>query len=93
MGRYIPPSLQPAPLTAEEQEEIRRREERKDRLHRNYLRRKASGAQKRYEDKIKAAKKADMEAKNARLRAEDMARGVFIPVRQLPRQEPQKAAL
>ena len=93
VGRYVPPSLQPVPLTAEEQEEIRRREERKDRLHRNYLRRKASGAQKRYEDKIKAAKKADMEAKNAKLRAEDMARGVFIPVSQLPRQEPQKAAL
>ena len=33
--------------------EIRKREERKDRLHQNYLKRKASGAQKRYEDKIK----------------------------------------
>ena len=93
VGRYIPPSLQPVPLTPEEQEEIRRREERKDRLHRNYLRRKVSGAQKRYEDKIKAAKKAEIEAKKAAIRAEDMAKGVFIPVSQLPKQEPQRAAM
>ena len=42
MGRYIPPSLQPVPLTLEEQEELRKKEERKDRLHQNYLRRKAN---------------------------------------------------
>ena len=54
LGRYIPPSLQPVPLTPEEQEELQKKEERKDRLHQNYLKRKASGAQKRYEDKIKA---------------------------------------
>ena len=52
LGRYIPPSLQPVPLTPEEQEELQKKEERKDRLHQNYLKRKASGAQKRYEDKI-----------------------------------------
>ena len=93
LGRYIPPALQPVPLTAEEQEELRKKEARKDRLHQNYLRRKASGAQKRYEDKIKAAKKAKMEGNNARLRAEDIAQGVFIPVSQLPRQEPQRGIL
>ena len=65
LGRYIPPSLQPVPLTPEEQEELRKKEERKDRLHQNYLKRKASGAQKRYEDKIKAQKKAEMDAKKA----------------------------
>ena len=59
LGRYIPPSLQPVPLTPEEQEELRKKEERKDRLHQNYLKRKASGAQKQYEDKIKAKKKAE----------------------------------
>ena len=48
LGRYIPPSLQPVPLTPEEQEELRKKEERKDRLHQNYLKRKASGAQKQY---------------------------------------------
>ena len=35
LGRYIPPSLQPVPLTPEEQEELRKKEERKDRLHQN----------------------------------------------------------
>ena len=65
LGRYIPPSLQPVPLTPEEQEELQKKEERKDRLHQNYLKRKASGAQKRYEDKIKAKKKAEMDAKKA----------------------------
>ncbi len=44
-------------LTPEELEEIRKREERKDRLHQNYLKRKASGAQKRCEDKIKKRKR------------------------------------
>ena len=56
---------------------MRKREERKDRLHQNYLKRKASGAQKRYEDKIKAKKKAEMDAKKALIRAEDMKKGVF----------------
>lgn len=90
VGRYIPPGLQPAPLSPEQQEEIRKREERRDRLHQNYLKRKASGAQKRYEDKIKAEKKAELDARKAVLRAEDMARGVFIPVSNLPNLEPQK---
>ncbi len=70
LGRYIPPSLQPVPLTPEEQEELRKKEERKDRLHQNYLKRKASGAQKRYEDKIKAKKKAEMDAKKALISAD-----------------------
>ena len=74
----------------EELEEIRKREERKDRLHQNYLKRKASGAQKRYEDKIKKRKKAEIEAKKAAIRAEDIAKGVFVPVSSLPQREPQK---
>ena len=44
VGRYIPPALQPVPLTPEEQEELRKKEERKDRLHQNYLRRKATAS-------------------------------------------------
>ena len=90
LGRYIPPSLQPVPLTPEEQEELRKKEERKDRLHQNYLKRKASGAQKRYEDKIKAKKKAEMDAKKALIRAEDMKKGVFSTIGQLPKEEPRK---
>ena len=91
LGRYIPPSLQSVPLTPEEQEELQKKEERKDRLHQNYLKRKASGAQKRYEDKIKAKKKAEMDAKKALIRAEDMKKGIFSTVGQLPKEEPRKA--
>lgn len=93
LGRYIPPSLQPVPLTPEEQEELRKKEERKDRLHQNYLKRKASGAQKRYEDKIKVKKKAEMDAKKALIRAEDMKKGVFSTVGQLPKEEPRKGSI
>ena len=77
MGRYILPALQPVPLTPEEQEELRKKEERKDRLHQNYLRR----------------RKAQVEAAKAAIRAEDMEKGIFIPVSQLPKQEPRKATL
>ena len=77
LERYIPPSLQPVLLSTEEQEELRKKEERKDRLYQNYLKRKANGAQKRYEDKIKAKKRAEMDAKKALIRAEDMKKGVF----------------
>lgn len=93
LGRYIPPSLQPVPLTPEEQEELRKKEERKDRLHQNYLKRKASGAQKRYEDKIKAKKKAEMDAKKALILAEDMKKGIFSTVSQLPEEEPRKGSI
>ena len=79
-------------LIPEELEEIRKREERKDRLHQNYLKRKASGAQKRYEGKIKGRKKAEIEAKKAAIRAEDIAKGVFVPVSNLHHREPQKGA-
>ena len=93
VGRYIPPALQPVPLTPEEQEELRKKEERKDRLHQNYLKRKASGAQKQYEDKIKAKKKAEMDAKKAMIRAEDMKKGVFSTIGQLPKEEPRKGSI
>ena len=93
LGRYIPPSLQPVPLTPEEQEELQKKEERKDGLQQNYLKRKASGAQKRYEDKIKAKKKAEMDAKKALIRAEDMKKGVFSTIGQLPKEEPRKGSI
>ena len=90
VGRFVPPAFGEVELTPEELEEIRKREERKDRLHQNYLKRKASGAQKRYEDKIKRRKKAEIEAKKAAIRAEDIAKGVFVPVSSLPQREPMK---
>ena len=92
VGKFVPPAFGEVELTPEELEEIRKREESKDKLHQNYLKRKASGAQKRYEDKVKAKKKAEIDAKKAAIRAEDIARGVFVPVSSLPQREPQKGA-
>ena len=92
VGKFVPPAFGEVELTPEELEEIRKREERKDKLHQNYLKRKASGAQKRYEDKVKAKKKAEIDAKKAAIRAEDITRGVFVPVSSLPQREPQKGA-
>ena len=40
------------------------------------------------EDKVKTAKKAKIEARKAALRAEDVAKRVFIPVSNLPKAEP-----
>ena len=90
VGRFVPPAFGEVELTPEELEEIRKREERKDRFHQNYLKRKASGAQKRYENKIKDKRKAEIEAKKAAIRAENIAKGVFVPVSQLPAKEPKK---
>ncbi len=77
VGRYIPPALQPVPLTPEEPEELRKKEARKDRLHQNYLRRKANGKQKEWEERYNAKRKAKMEAAKAAIRAEDMENGIF----------------
>ena len=93
VGRYIPPALQPVPLTPEEQEELRKKEERKDRLHQNYLRRKANGKQKEWEERYNARRKAQVEAAKAAIRAENMEKGIFTTVSQLPRQEPRKATV
>ena len=93
VGRYIPPALQPVPLTPEEQEELRKKEERKDRLHQNYLRRKANGKQKEWEERYNARRKAKMEAAKAAIRAEDMEKGIFTTVSQLPKEEPRKATV
>ena len=93
VGRYVPPHFGEVNLTPEEQEALRKKEERKDRLHQNYLRRKANGKQKEYEDRIKTEKRRQMEAKKAALRAEDMAKGIYTTVASLPRQEPQRGTL
>ena len=93
VGRYVPPHFGEVNLTPEEQEALRKKEERKDRLHQNYLRRKANGKQKEYEDRIKTEKRRQMEAKKAALRAENMAKGIYTTVASLPRQEPQRGTL
>ena len=91
VGKYVPPHFGEVDLTPEELEALRKKEERKDRLHQNYLKRKASGWQREYYERTKSEKRRRMEEAKAAIRAEDMAKGVFIPVSQLPKQEPQKA--
>ena len=90
VGRFVPPAFGEVELTPEELEEIRKREERKDRLHQNYLKRKANGKQKEYEERTKAKKKAEIEARKQAIRTEDIAKGVFVPVSSLPQREPMK---
>ncbi len=93
VGRFVPPAFGEVELTPEELEEIRKREERKDRLHQNYLKRKANGKQKEYEERTKAKKKAEIEARKQAIRTEDIARGVFIPVSSLPQLGPRKGSV
>jgi predicted ATP-binding protein involved in virulence len=91
VGKYIPPHFGEVELTAEEQEELRKQQEHKEKMHQAYLKRKASWVQQRYDAKIKAKKKAEIDAKKAAIRAEDIANGVFVPVGQLPKMTPKVA--
>ena len=93
VGKYIPPAFRDVELTPEEQEAIRKKEELKDKRHQAYLRRKASGWQRQYEERTRAAKKAKIDAGKAAIRAEDMAKGIYAHVADLPRQEPKRAAM
>ena len=93
VGKYIPSAFRDVELTPEEQEALRKKEELKDRRHQAYLRRKASGWQRQYEERTKAAKKAKIDAKKAAIRQEDIERGVFSYVADLPRKEPRKATM
>lgn len=93
VGKYIPPAFREVELTPEEQEALRKKEELKDRRHQAYLRRKASGWQRQYEERTRAAKKAKIDAGKAAIRAEDMAKGIYAHVADLPRQEPKRAVM
>ena len=88
VGKYVPPHFGEVSLTSEEQDALRKKEELRERLRRNYMRRKANGKQKRYEDKVKAAKKAKIAARKSALRAEDMSKGIFVPAGALPKAKP-----
>jgi hypothetical protein len=91
VGKYVPPHFGEVNLTSEEQEGIRKREERKDKRRQAYLRRKESGWQRQYENRTKGAKKAAIDEKKDALRTEDISKGVFVPVGHLPKKEPRKA--
>ena len=74
IGRYLPPHFGEVKMTPEEIEEMEKREARKDRLHQNYLRRKANGKQQEYYERTKAKKKAELDAKKEEIRQEDIAK-------------------
>ena len=92
MGRYIPPALQPVPLTPEEQEELRKKEERKDRLHQNYLRARQTASRRNGKNATTPNARPGGGGKG-RNPGEDMEKGIFTTVSQLPRQEPRKATV
>ena len=77
IGEYIPPTMAEKEPTPEELEEIRKKEARKDRLHQNYLKRKANGKQKEYEERVRAKKKAQIDSQKEQIRAEDREKGVY----------------
>ena len=93
VGKYIPPVFRDVELTQEEQEALRKKEELKDKRHQAYLRRKASGWQRQYEERTRPGKKAKIDAQKAAIRQEDMAKGIYAHVADLPRQEPKRAAI
>ena len=88
IGQYVPPHFREVILTPEQIEEQRKIEERKDRLHQNYLKRKANGKQKEYEERTKAKRKAHIDALKNAERQKDMENGVYALVSDLPKAEP-----
>ena len=89
IGQYVPPHFREMELTPEQVEEQRKIEERKERLHQNYLKRKANGKQKEYDDKYKAKRKAHVDALKNTERQKDMENGVYALVSDLPKVVPQ----
>ena len=92
VGRFIPPAFGEVEYTPEELEEIRKREARKDRLHQNYLKRKANGKQKIYDQRTMEKRRAQREARREAIRQEDIANGVYIRIGDMPKLEPKKGA-
>ena len=89
VGRYIPPT-QEEKVSEEELEKQRETERIKNKRHEEYLKRKASGWQRKYEERIKIEKRQKMVAMKEQIRAEDVAKGVFIPMITVPLAEPKE---
>ncbi|EFE90452.1 resolvase, N-terminal domain protein [Oribacterium sp. oral taxon 078 str. F0262] len=87
IGRYLPPDFVKEP-TAEELEAMEIERKKKAKAHAAYLRRKESGWQKAYEARIKAEKKAKIEAMKEEIRQEDKENGIFYMVADCPEGEP-----
>lgn len=80
IGQFVPPTQEVPEPTEEELEELRKREARKEKLHQNYLKRKANGKQKIYEERHKAKRKAEIEARKEAERAKDRENGIYYVV-------------
>ncbi|MBE6659210.1 MAG: DUF4368 domain-containing protein, partial [Ruminococcaceae bacterium] len=93
IGNFVPPHFNDVQLTPEEQEEQRKREELRARLHQNYLKRKANGKQKQYEENRKEKRRAEIAAMKQAIREEDMANGVYVMAYDLPKLEPRVAEI
>lgn len=91
IGRYIPPHFGEVNMTPEEEDAYRKKEAKKDRLHQNYLKRKAKGEIKAYEERTKDKYDARLDKIHEmkdQIRQEDIAKGIFIPVSMMEPQIP-----
>ena len=93
IGNFVPPHFGEVELNPEEQEKQRKREELRARLHQNYLKRKANGKQKQYEETRKDKRRAEIAAMKQTIREEDMAKGIYMMAYDLPRLEPKIAEM
>lgn len=93
IGQYIPPEMNSVQEMSEEDLEIlRKKEERREKMHYNYLQRKASGQQKIYEEKVKAKKKAKIDSMKEIERAKDREKGIYYiagdkEIKEIPKAE------
>jgi DNA invertase Pin-like site-specific DNA recombinase len=67
IGEYLPPSLEAEAPTPEDEEELRKVLERREKFRQNYLKRKASGKQKEYEQRYNEKRIARLAANKAAL--------------------------
>lgn len=80
IGQFIPPTLSVPEPTEDELEEMRKKEARKEKLHQNYLKRKANGKQKIYDERAKARRRIEIEALKEAERAKDREKGIYYIV-------------
>ncbi len=93
IGNFVPPHFGEVELTPEEQVGQRKREELRARLHQNYLKRKANGKQKLYEENRKDKRRAEIAAMKQAIREEDMTNVIYVMSYDLPKLEPKVAGV
>lgn len=79
LGRYVPSAME-VELTLEELVEIDRINRIKDKRHQAYLRRKESGWQRKYEERVKSEKRQKLQAMKEEIRRQDREKGVYTTV-------------